>query len=307
MLAVLSSFVVVGIIILLGYLLQRGNVLGDRAHIVLTRLVFYVASPTLLFETVSKAEPHDVFGYPLAVQVLSVLMVVAVYVLVSRLLWKQNLPDTVVGSMSSSYVNVGNLGIPLAAYVLGDTTQIAPILLFQLAVYTPVVMFLFEVGSGKGDGFLASVRTLLKNPVLIASLLGVVFMAADWSVPHIIDEPLTLLAGMSVPCMLITFGMSFAGMGRTSEQGRLPRIAVVVALKNVIQPILAYALAALVFDLDQTTVFACVVMAALPSAQNVYNYAVRFGAGSLQARDAGFITTVVSVPVLILVAALLSH
>jgi malonate transporter len=48
------------------------------------------------------------------------------------------------------------------------------------------------------------------------------------------------------------------------------------------------------------------VLAALPSAQNVFNYAQRYDRGEILARDTVLITTVLSVPVLLVVAALLA-
>ena len=53
------------------------------------------------------------------------------------------------------------------------------------------------------------------------------------------------------------------------------------------------------------TLLAVVVCAALPTAQNVFGYAVRFGQGVTLGRDAGLATTLASVPVLVTVVTLL--
>ncbi|MEN9621379.1 MAG: hypothetical protein RL499_1572, partial [Actinomycetota bacterium] len=44
----------------------------------------------------------------------------------------------------------------------------------------------------------------------------------------------------------------------------------------------------------------------LPTAQNVFNYAMRYDRAVVMARDAVLITTVLSVPALVVVAALLA-
>ena len=59
---VLIGFSLVWAVIALGYLLGRFNVLGDGAQRVLSRFTFFVASPALLFETISRADLHTVFG-----------------------------------------------------------------------------------------------------------------------------------------------------------------------------------------------------------------------------------------------------
>jgi predicted permease len=76
-------------------------------------------------------------------------------------------------------------------------------------------------------------------------------------------------------------------------------------LKLVAMPILAWLLGWFAFGLSGEHLFAVVVLAALPTAQNVFNYAQRYSRGEIIARDTGLITTVASIPVLILVAALL--
>ena len=76
----------------------------------------------------------------------------------------------------------------------------------------------------------------------------------------------------------------------------------IVALKLVVQPLTAYLLARYVLDLRSVELLAVTVVAALPSAQNVFMFAVRYGQGEVLARDAIFVTTVGSVPVLLLIA-----
>jgi len=43
----------------------------------------------------------------------------------------------VIGALGSNYVN-GNLGIPLAVYVLGHAALVPPVMLYQLVVLAPI-------------------------------------------------------------------------------------------------------------------------------------------------------------------------
>lgn len=52
--------------------------------------------------------------------------------------------ELVIGSLASSYVNSGNLGIPVAAYALGSASFVAPTLLLQLLVLQPVALALLD-------------------------------------------------------------------------------------------------------------------------------------------------------------------
>ena len=77
-------------------------------------------------------------------------------------------------------------------------------------------------------------------------------------------------------------------------------------MKLVVMPLAAWALAVFVFRLDAAGVFAIVILAALPTAQNVFNYAQRYRVAEPIARDAVFATTILAVPAMIAIAALLA-
>jgi hypothetical protein len=66
----------------------------------------------------------------------------------------------------------------------------------------------------------------------------------------------------------------------------------------------AFLCARFIFDLNGPALLAAVTLAALPSAQNTYNFASRYGSGVVLARDSVILTTVLAVPVLIAVAAI---
>ena len=112
---VLNGFVVIGIMIVLGYLLARSGVLGPAAVEVLSRLAFFVASPALLFVTLAQADVRAVFSAPLVVTAVSSSVVCLLYLPVG-LLRRRPPGETAVGAMASGYVNAGNLGIPIATY-----------------------------------------------------------------------------------------------------------------------------------------------------------------------------------------------
>jgi malonate transporter len=77
------------------------------------------------------------------------------------------------------------------------------------------------------------------------------------------------------------------------------------ALKLLVMPVIAWAAAEFVFGLSPQEVLIVVVLAALPTAQNVFNYSQRYGVGETISRDTVFLTTIGCVPVLILATVLL--
>ena len=136
---VLSGFAVVWVIILVGVLVGRTGVLGEHGRTVLSRAAFFIGNPALLFVTLSRADVGAVLGPQLWVATLSAFAAAALYLAVTVPLLKgRSASERIMSALSASLVNSANLGIPIAAYVLGDAALAAPALIFQLAIYTPL-------------------------------------------------------------------------------------------------------------------------------------------------------------------------
>ncbi|MGY1438037.1 AEC family transporter [Streptomyces reniochalinae] len=302
---VLTGFAVIAAVIGTGYVLGRFSLLGDGGREVLTKLAFHVASPALMFETLSQADLTVLASAPLAITALSAMAMAGGYALVGAARRWPAAPTTV-GALCSGYVNAGNLGIPVAAYVLGDASLVAPVLLFQLLVMTPVGLTVLDVTtSGGGDSLPRRLTSPLRNPIVIGSLAGVTVAATGWRVPEPVMEPFHLIGAMSVPAVLLAFGISLYGSALPGRDGDRGPLVLSVLLKSLGQPLVAWALGAFVFGLAGRALFTVVVTAALPSAQNLFAYASRYGVATRLARESILISTVLAVPVLFTIAALL--
>ncbi|MFD5833388.1 AEC family transporter [Streptomyces collinus] len=302
---VLSGFAVIAVVIGVGYLIGRRGYLGDGGREVLTKLAFHVASPALLFTTLAQADLSVIFSDRLLVTAMSTAAVAGIFVAVGAARgW--GVGRTTIGALCSSYVNSGNLGIPIAVYVLGDASLVAPVLLFQLVGVTPVALTVLDLASGGGKRPLwQRLLTPLRNPIALGSLAGVAVSASGLTVPGPLMDPLTLIGNMSVPAVLLAFGISLRGSTLPLRGGERAPVLLAVALKSVVQPLVAWALAAGVFGLRGALLLDVVVTSALPAAQNLFTYASSYRVGEVLAREAILLSTVLAVPVLVVVAAVL--
>ncbi|OAV78921.1 AEC family transporter [Dietzia sp. 111N12-1] len=314
MAGVLNGFAVIVALVALGWILARTLVLGTDAHLVLNRLVFYVATPALLFDSLARTTLDQVFTGVFVVSAVSAIIVAVLYVAIARLWLKRPAADLVVGALSAGYVNSANLGIPIALYVLGDLGFVMPLLLFQVVVLQPVAIAVLERAAraegsdGGGDGgALGAQLQSVRTPIVLAALAGVVVAALPWTPPETLLEPVHLVGQISVPGALLVFGMSLYGV-KVLEAGASPRreIFLASALKLVAHPVLAYAIGAGLMGMQGHELLTVVVAAALPTAQNVLVVATRYGHGTLLARDSAVLTTLGALPVLLLVSALLA-
>jgi malonate transporter and related proteins len=305
MVGVLQGFAIIGFIIAVGFFVGRLGLLGEHAPYVLSRLVFFVLTPCLLFTILADADVHVLFSSRLLVSALAAITCFAIFALVALLVFRRRLPEVVIGSLASGYVNANNIGIPVAAYVIGDATYSAPVVLAQLLVFAPVALALLG-GSVSGRFSIGSVLLqTVRNPLLIASALGVLVAVTGVELPAVVFEPFRLLGAAAVGVLLINFGMSLSGSRLLAPGSGRRDVVLASALKLVVMPVAAFVLAHLVFGMTGHELFAIVVLAALPTAQNVFNYAQRYERGVVIARDTILITTVLCVPVLVVIALLL--
>ncbi|MBA2808547.1 AEC family transporter [Streptomyces sp. KM273126] len=302
---VLTGFAVIAVVIGVGFVIGRRGYLGEHGREVLTKLAFHVASPALLFTTLAEADLSVIFSNRLLVTALSTAAAAGVFVAVG-VVRRWGVGRTTIGALCSSYVNAGNLGIPIAVYVLGDASLVAPVLLFQVIALTPIALTILDLsGQGEKGPLWRRLITPLRNPIAVGSLAGVAVSASGLRVPGPIMDPLTLIGNMSVPAVLLAFGISLCG---STVPGRGPDrhlVLLSVALKSVGQPAAAWALAAGVFGLRGAPLLDVVVTSALPAAQNLFTFASRYRVGEVLARESILLSTILSVPVLVVIAALL--
>jgi predicted permease len=208
-------------------------------------------------------------------------------------------------------VNSANLGIPIAVFVLGDATFVAPLLLFQIVVYSPIALTILDLTALRGDAeklsLIDTVTAPFKNPIVLAGAAGLIVALIGWVPPRPLMQPFELIGATSVPGALLAFGLSLYGV-RVLEKGSSPRrdVALASTLKIVVQPVLAYLMAHYLLGIDGHELFAIVVVSTLPTAQNVFIYASRYRRGMVLARDSAFVTTLISIPAIALVTALLA-
>ncbi len=304
MLGVLEGFTALAVLIALGALLAHVGFLTYASQTMLVRLAFWVASPALLLTVVADADVHAVFSANLVASAGAVAGSLALYLVLSRLVARRPGPESVVGALCSMYVNAGNLGLPIAAYVLDDAALVAPILLLQLILLQPLALAVLDrttaaQRSGAGRLVLRTVR----NPLMLGAVVGLVLALTGVELPTLVRAPVDLLGAMAVPAMLLAYGVSLR-LGPRPGGGSPPvELALVVGLKLVVQPVLAY-LVGLAVGLEDTALYAVTVLAALPTAQNVFVLASRYDRGVVLARDAIFLSTIGSVPVIAVITAL---
>jgi predicted permease len=317
--AVLAALGTIAVVIGAGWFVGRTGALDEGAQRVLAATAFTVCTPALLIDTVAHADLHLLLSRSALVTFASTTVVALIAATVLRLVWRRPAADVVVGVLSSSYVNAGNIGIPLTAYLLGSVVSVVPPTLYQQLVLGPLALIVLDSRTGpardatvaaptRRSGAWRAARTALtrtlRNPVIIGTLTGLLLAALPWDLPELVFQPLSLLGAAAPPLALLTFGMSLAAPRVQAESAPRRDLVLVSVLRSVVHPALAIGLGVLL-GLEGPALLAVAVVSSLPTAQNVLVYAIQYRHGTALARDAGLVTTLLAVPALLVVASVL--
>jgi len=303
---VLVGFAIIGVVILIGYIVGRFGVLGEHAPFVMSRLVYFVLSPALLFTVLADADVHVLFSSLLAVSLITALVCCLLFAGIALLVLRRALPEAIIGSLASGYVNANNIGIPVAVYVLGNPAYSAPVILIQLLILAPISLTILDITTSGRASVWKTFSRPFTNPILIGSALGTVLAVTGIQLPDAVMEPFRIVGAAAVPLVLIAFGMSLHGSRPLAPGTDRRAVVIATAIKQAVMPLVAWLLGRFVFGISGEQLFAVVVLAGLPTAQNIFVYAQRYQRGVVLARDTVLLTTIGSVPILVAVAALLA-
>ncbi|MFF2146465.1 AEC family transporter [Kitasatospora sp. NPDC058190] len=291
----LSGFAPIWVLTGIGYLVGRTGLLGPQAEVVLNRFVFHVAMPAALFLMIART-PLDRFANPsMLAFAAGTAVATGLGLLAGHLLFRRKPGELAIGAMASGYVNSANLGIPVTMQVLGDASFVAPVVLFQILLVTPAVLAVLDSGA---VGRRALLTLPLRNPILLATALGAVASAAGLHLPAELNRSCELLGGAGVPTALIALGMSLHNRPPADGRSRRAEVGLTVAVKTLVQPLVALAVAGPLLHLPPHQLLTVVLFSALPTAQNVYTYAREYGQSSDLARDTVLWSTLVSMATL---------
>ncbi|MDO4631052.1 MAG: AEC family transporter [Corynebacterium sp.] len=306
MLGVLEGFAIILTVIFIGYLLSQFRVItSDDQRLVLNRIAFYAATPALIFMVVSQSSREAFFSQVILVEAITALVTAGIFVLISRRFFPADRASTVMGAAATAYVNSNNIGLPVGIYVLGNGGYVAPLLVVQMIVFTPLILALIsesktEVSRARKIG--KAVLTGLFSPIVVGAALGMVVGLTNTQLPEAIMEPIKILGGASIPMILMSFGASLGGARPLSDPQQRTAALTATALKTVGMPLISIGLG-LLWGLRGDELYAVAILSALPTAQNVYNYAATYQRGMVVTRDTVLLSTFLALPVMLIIAA----
>ena len=300
MLSVLFAVLPIFALILAGWLARQLGALSPHATTEINRFVVYLALPALLFDIVANAQ-WDTLWQPAFVAAFG-LGAAAVFVLgVALGLWRsRHLADAAIDGLNAAYANTGFIGIPLGLAVLGRDALVPALIatIITVCILFAVAVIVVEVAlqsKGRPGRMLAKVSgQLLRNPLLVAPVLGAIVLASGIGVPAPAEAFLKLLGNAASPCALVSLGL-FLAERRAGPDRSLKGLPMLVGLKLVAQPLATWLLASKVFGLPMALTHSAVLMAALPTGTGPFMATQYYGREASITSAAILVSTVLSV------------
>ncbi|MCG6901431.1 MAG: AEC family transporter [Rhodobacter sp.] len=296
------------LLIAVGYVAAVAGIFSEAATAALTRFVFYFALSAMLFRFSANLTFGEVFD--LRFLLVYLWATAFVYLVVHAVgLWR-GLPiaEGAVEAQCGAIGNIGFLGIPMLALIMGETAvgYIMLMLAVDLLVFGSLIVILITGSRGDPDGngvILAVGRGLITNPMLISIVLGFTWSAMAWPIPQPINAFLGHLGAAATPGALFAIGASLAS--KSAE--RLAVAGWLSSVKLVLHPCVIALAALVVWPIDPYPAAVMIASAALPTAGNIFMIATHYGVAPQRVSATILISTLASIVTVSLVLAWLAE
>ena len=267
------------LIIVLGWWCRRSGLLEDSSAAALNKYVFYIAVPALMFLSTARVEIDAVLQWDfIFVYLGGSLMAVLIAFLGWRKMGLQQPLDWTVIALNSGWANTVYMGVPVFYFMFGERGTL-PVVISTLAsnlVFILLLALASELQNSEGGIWhklkALILQALLKNPVMVAPILGMIVSALQLPLPKIVETPLAMLAPSAAPVALFALGISLCGL-QVKRVGF--DLAWLSGIKLVVHPLVAWGLAVL-FGLDPFWTASVVLLSALPTGAMVFVLAQQY-------------------------------
>jgi len=286
-------------LIFIGYLAARLTKQPEAAMGWLNTFIIYAALPALFFNLVSVTPIEELASWEFILANLSTTLVVFLLVLgVGLTLLREKIPAATIQGLGAAYGNIGYMGPAIATIVFGQKAAVplALIICFENVMHfiiAPTMMAISGEEKRKiSDLVFEIARRVFFHPFIIATMAGVVAAFFEFTPPAPVSKLIGYLAQAAAPCALFAMGVSLA----LRPLRRVPaELGYIVPANLILHPLLMFVVLSWVGNFDPIWLYTAVLLAALPTATNVYVLAQQYGVWIERASATILVTTVSSI------------
>lgn len=293
----LNATIPVFLVIVVGYVLKRIGMLSEAFVKDANKFNFNVTLPCLLVYDLMNCGIKENFeakyvGYC----ALTTLLCIVITWILAKIFLKDK---TIVGEfVQGSYRgSAAILGIALIQNIQGDSGMGPLMIVGSVPLYNAfavIILTLENPNKQKSESIIVTLKKafigVLKNPMIISILLGVLLSYFDISFPVIIDKTVASLAKVTTPLALISIGAAFEG---TKALKMLKPTIVASSIKLIIQPLIFLPIAVLL-GFGSSELIALVIMYGAPATASCFIMSKNMGHEGTLSSSVIVLTTLLS-------------
>ncbi|MCR5004377.1 MAG: AEC family transporter [Clostridiales bacterium] len=227
----------------LGYGLRGIRLVDEPSLKVMNKLCFKVFLPILLFRNIYTTDLKEAFDVKLIGFSLAALLIwfLVLLLIVPRIEKENPRRGVLIQGMFRS--NYALFGLPVATTLCGEGNIGATSLLLGIVIpfYNVLAVITLEIFRGGKPDLKKILLGIIKNPLIIASVLGIIFYALKIQLPKPVDKTVLDLSRVATPLSLVVLGgyFTFSSIAAYRKQLALGVIGKLVVCPLVVLPFAA--------------------------------------------------------------------
>ncbi len=277
------------LMILIGMLLKRANVLSRDHSSLLSKIVINISLPSLIFINIASANISHELIYPPIIAFGISLICMLIAIIYSRIRhYSKEKTWTII--ILLSLMNTAFIGYPIVLGVFGNEGFLRAIF-FDMAIALMFVFFGMMLSTFFGGNKKEVLKNALKFVPLWAVMFGIIFNIFNIPLGYVLKNSLTYLGNSTIPLIMLSLGLT---INFADFKSYLSDTIFVSAVRLIVAPLLVYFML-LYLGVDDMILKVSVVESAMPTAMNALVLAITYDLDVELVSSVVFATTILSV------------
>jgi len=292
---IVNQILVLFIIILLGFVLRKMNIINELLIKKLSELLLKITMPALIISSMQlKQVDQAILKECMFIFVFSGFIYIGsiLFAIILTKVTKCNKADEGVYRFMLVFANVGFMGFPVLAATLGKEALFYGAIFnlpFNFLVYTIGIYFLKKKNEEKND----FTWKMFINPGVVAVLIGLVLFVFNIKLPFALDKALSMVGDLTVPLSMLIIGGVLTSI-HLKEVLSNWRIYLFSLLRLIVFPLMVlYIVRA--FTSNELIIGTAFILTAMPMATNGVILAEQYDGNARLASESIFVSTLLSI------------
>ncbi len=266
----------IAVMMALGYLMKKIKLVNEVTVKEMNNVVFRIFLPLMVFKNVYESEIAEVFNLRLIIFASSVTIAVILLLFLIVPIFEKDNPKRGVLIQAIFRSNFVIFGIPVTEALcgVGATGTASVLIAVTIPLFNFAAVITLETFRGGKPNFKKVVKGIITNPLIIASLLGLIATGLGIKFPSVIEKSMSSISSVTTPLALVMLG---ASINFKTVGNNLSRLVWGLLSRLVILPAAALGLGAYVFGFRGVELAILISLFASPSAVSSFTMAQQMG------------------------------